>query len=514
MNRHLKKLLDVLTIVDICGEAPQEVYEISDICMDSRKVTPHALFVCIKGYVSDGHKYAKIAYDRGSRVFVVERVLALPQDAYQIVVEDTRLALAQLSCAFYENPAQKMLTIGITGTKGKTTTALFIRHILESAGISTGYIGTNGVIYADHHYATVNSTPESLVLQSHLYDMHQAGVRVVVLEVSSQGLWMHRVGGICFDVCLFTNLAKDHVGQFEHPTIEHYRACKKMLFDNHSHPKTIFVCNQDDPEWTYMVEGKQNKCVTVSTKEQASATYAAYDISSVQSEEGLFVEYRCRMEGKALPFAWHLPLIGQFNVQNALCALAAVHQGLGIPPTKILTSLQQVSVPGRCEVQVFDELPGATFVIDYAHNGVSMAATLDALRAYHPKRLICMFGSVGNRSQARRAELAEAAGSRADFCVVTSDNPGDEDPLEILNEIDKAFPRGSCRRILIPDRTKAVAYVVNHARSGDIILLAGKGHETTQEISGRTVDYNEKMTLIRAVLQRVKSKPLVTHGEG
>ncbi len=494
-HTNLCKILSHIDILEAFGNTPDVTYEITSVCMDSRTVIPNALFVCVKGYLADGHHYALMAYEKGAKVFVVEKQLELPPDAYQILVEDSRIALARLSAAYYDHPASKLHLIGITGTKGKTTTSLFIRNILERAHIPTGYIGTNGVIYGNIHTETANSTPESLVLQRHLHDMVEAGIKVAVLEVSSQGLWMHRVEGICFDTCIFTNLSSDHIGTQEHPDMAHYRACKKLLFTNHSHENSMIIGNIDDPETPYMTAGVKGRIVSISTYEHTDAAYVGYNISSQQDAHGLSTSFSCRINGKTFSKPWVLPMAGEFNVKNALCATAVACEVFGLTPETVLHTLSHTQVEGRFETLSFPSLPGVKFVIDYAHNGLSMAAALDALRACNPSRLICVFGSVGCRSHSRRAELAQAAGPRADLCILTSDNPNTENPLDILKQIDAAFPAGSCKRELIVDRTKALERVVKIAQPGDIILLAGKGHEHTQVIAGRVEPYNERQAL-------------------
>lgn len=502
MNKNLFDLISRISVSDTFGQAPDSSYSISCICMDSRTVIPHALFVCIKGYLSDGHAYASSAYDRGARVFVVERELSLPEDAYQLLVADARETLALLSAAYYGDPAKRMRVIGLTGTKGKTTTALYLRSILEEAGIPTGYIGTNGIIYRDVYLETANSTPESLILQKNLYDMAEAGVQAVVLEVSSQGLWMHRVDGLSFDACIFTNLSDDHVGEMEHPDMAHYMACKKLLFSKYSHQNTLVVCNVDDPASAYMTQGIAAPVVGVSTAPEGNARYVGYDITAQQPSYGLATAFRCRIGDKVYPKAFTIPTAGEFNVKNALCALAVACESFGITPETALRTLSHTHVEGRFETFVFPSLPGVKFVIDYAHNGLSMASALDALRPCVTNRLICVFGSVGCRSKGRRVELAVAAGPRADLCILTSDNPASENPLEILKEIDAGFPEGSCPRELIPDRRKAIAHAVDIAEAGDVILLAGKGHEHTQVIHGETLPYNERETLESIIFQK------------
>ena len=506
MNTHLQSLLAEITILQTFGRAPQPSYHIENLCTDSRVATVGDMFLCVKGYCADGHNFAAAAYHSGVRIFVVERPLDLPQDAYQIQVENARIALARLSAAHYEHPAKKLHMIGLTGTKGKTTTALFIKQILDHAGIPTGYIGTNGVSYGEVHEETANSTPESILLQKYLSEMVTAGVKVAVLEVSSQGLWMHRVEGISFDTCLFTNLSSDHVGAQEHETFEHYMACKKLLFTQHSHKDSTIICNMDDPAAPDMLEGALGRVVYVSTQNM-NAPYVAHAITSEQHEQGLSTSFLCRIWDTPFAHPIVLPMVGEFNVKNALCAMAVAWECFHISPEVASEALATVQVAGRFETLVFPSLPEVKFVIDYAHNGLSMAVALDALRACHPKRLICVFGSVGSRSHARRAELARAAGRRADLCILTSDNPNAENPIDILMEIDAAFPAGSCPRELIPDRQEALARAVDIAQPGDIILLAGKGHEHTQVMCGKTFHYNEKETLETVVLDKKTKHP-------
>lgn len=502
MNKNLFDLTSYISVIDTRGQTPVKDYSIACICMDSRAALSHSLFVCIKGYLSDGHNYALSAYDKGARVFIVEKLLNLPEDAYQLLVSDSRVALARLSATYYGHPAKKMRLIGLTGTKGKTTTALYLRNILEEAGIPTGYIGTNGIMYHDVCLETANSTPESLILHKNLYDMAEAGIRAVVLEVSSQGLWMHRVEGITFDACIFTNLSDDHIGEMEHPDMHHYRACKKLLFTDHSDQNTCVVCNADDPASAYMTEGIASSIIHISTNPQSNHDYIAYNIETKQPSYGLSTVFDCRLKGKALPLSGSIPTAGEFNVKNALCATAVACEAFGVSPESALRTLSHTRVEGRFEALVFPSLPGVKFVIDYAHNGLSMASALDALRPCTQNRLICVFGSVGCRSKGRRAELAVAAGPRADLCILTSDNPYGENPMEILKEIDQAFPDGSCPRELISDRRQALARAVDIAQAGDVILLAGKGHEHTQVIQGKTMPYNERETLESIVFQK------------
>lgn len=474
---------------------------VSALRYDSRLATAGTVFFCLVGKTSDGHLYAPSAYRNGCRIFVVETPLELPEDALQIQVPDTRAALADCAAEFYDHPEREMRLIGLTGTKGKTTTALLIRSLLEDAGIPTGYIGTNGVDYLDFHHPTVNSTPESAEIYRYLRYMLDEGVRACVLEVSSQALWMGRIRGLTFHTVLFTNLSRDHIGGVEHPDFQHYRDCKKRLFTDY--PAQMMVANRDDPHTAYMTEGVTAPVLLYGMEDPDTACWCGG--APVPAAEGdrigcRFVVYRHQT---SLPSPCFLPLPGDFNVMNALAALTVVCEGFGVEPRQASASLAKAVVTGRFETVTSPALPGVTFIIDYAHNGISLASILDALKAYKPGRLICLFGSVGGRTKERRRDLAEAAGSRCDLCILTSDNPACEPPMEIIEEIDAAFPAGSCPRAKISDRAEAIRYAVDMAEAGDIILLAGKGHEDYQLIGVRKEPFSERSILLEALESRM-----------
>ncbi len=482
------KLCDLVKGLDhTCLRALPDA-EITYICHDSRKAGPDSLFVCIVGYVSDGHNYALSAYDNGARVFVAQRPLDLPRDAVVLTVPDTRIALATLAATIYNNPANKLCVIGITGTKGKTTTALMIHGVLEKLGIPSAYIGTNGIDFGGRHYATANSTPESLDLHDYMAQMVECGIKYVVMEVSSQSLKLHRVHGISFDYCIFTNLYPDHIGGVEHADMEEYKACKKLLF---SFPdiRDILV-NADSPEAAYMTAdttapitafGMGKKCDWRAAKVRPEICYRVPGTT-----------FECRTpDGQLLPVS--IPFPGDYSVYNALCALAVCDK-IGVPITDSIAALSVVRVKGRFEPVFLASRPESTFIIDYAHNGASLRAVLEALRTYKPKRLICLFGSVGDRTQMRRAELGAVASELADLSILTSDNPGNESPDKIIADIAAAFDHD--RYVCIPDRAKAIFYAVKIAKKGDVILLAGKGHEAYQYVQGKRLPFSEREILI------------------
>ena len=494
---------------------------VTGLCYDSRLASPASIFFCLVGARADGHTYASAAYRTGCRLFVVERTLDLPQDCLQILVPNTRTALADCAAAFYDHPERHLRLVGITGTKGKTTTAIFLRTILEEGGIPTGYIGTNGVEFADEHYDTLNSTPESLEIYRYLRLMVDNGIRACVMEVSSQALWMGRVRGLTFEATAFLNLSRDHIGGAEHPDMAHYKASKQRLFSHHTGRMAIF--NADDPCAADMASATMNRsaegnteplCLTFSTNEPALAghcteqgemplpppCHTASEIRADRHGAAIGTSFICDGVDRTPADRWFLPLPGDFNVQNALAALTVAHECFGVPIPRVRHALANATVPGRFETVIHEGAPGTVFVIDYAHNGASLTAILDALRDYQPNRLIALFGSVGGRTFERRRDLAMAAGPRCDLCILTADNPASEPVENILAEIDAAFPPDSCPRVHEPDRACAIRLAVDLAQPGDMILLAGKGHEDYQLIGTQRVPFSDG-EILRAALE-------------
>ncbi len=466
---------------------------IDDICYDSRKASTNSLFVCMKGAISDGHLYARAAYDKGCRFFLAQMPLSeLPADAHVLLAPDTRRALAEVSANLFSHPAKELYIIGITGTKGKTTTALLVHNMLKSAGIPSAYIGTSGIDYADLHFDSANTTPESYLLQKYMREMRRAGVTHLVMEVSSQALHTSRVHGIPFHTAVFTNLSEDHIGEHEHPTFEHYKNCKKSLFS--SFGAKHIILNADDPYCEEFANAApENALVERVSIQSDKSEYFASDIEKFKENDRLGVSFTCHHHGTMIPLSQCFP--GLFSVYNALSAFA-ICKHIGLSDKDIAETLEGVAISGRFEP--VRALPYATFIIDYAHNRVSLLSALTTLREYEPKRLICLFGSVGGRTKARRAELGSVAAELADFSILTSDNPDDEDPTEILRDIAMQFRDVPQKYIEIPDRAKAIRYAISMAKEGDIFLLAGKGHERYQLINGEKRPFCERDILLDA----------------
>ncbi len=496
----LMKTIDYTEIINRSGMESEGV-DILSLCSDSRKAHKETLFVCISGTISDGHSYAYTAYTLGCRVFVAEHKLDIPDDAFVIITKDTRVALASLSAAFFGYPAKELTIIGITGTKGKTTSSLLIYNILKESGKNVGYIGSNGVYYGDAQFSTLNTTPESYDLHEYMRKMLDAGIKTVVMEVSSQALKMARVYGIRFNICVFTNLSPDHIGEFEHPDFDDYKNCKHSLFTDYG--AEYIVYNSDDKYADEMVSGNRAQKVSISGRGNKNAAYSAANIAYLRDKGRIAVSFECNGVDGAHQVTLAFP--GEFSVYNALTALAVCRR-LGLEALDIIEKMKNIRIKGRFETY---ELPnGATVVIDYAHNGVSLKAALTALRNYSPTRLICLFGSIGGRTRMRRAELGLVASRDADFCILTSDNPDNEPPASIIGEIASYFTAGTCPYVAIPDRRKAIEYALDNSKRGDIILLAGKGHETYQLICGVREDFSEAQ-IVGEYCEKMNAKELV-----
>ena len=447
--------------------------EVTGITCDSRKVQPQNVFVCIRGNRMDGHVYAEEAVERGAAVLVAERELeGIPEKVTVLVVKDSREALAQLSCAWEDDPAQHLVTIGVTGTKGKTTTTYMIKAILEAAGQKTGLIGTNGAVIGENHYPTKNTTPESYILQEYFARMVEEGCRYVVMEVSSQSYLMHRVDGLFFDYGIFLNISNDHIGPNEHASFEEYLYYKKQLLKN---CRTALV-NRDDPHFDAIVEGATAKILTFSLEQ--AADFTADDIHYVREHDFVGVEFQThgRYEHDL-----RVGIPGKFNVDNALAA-AGVCSFFDLPKEKVCHALEHIQVDGRMEI-VYKSAK-CTVIVDYAHNAVSMESLLTTLRDYHPKRLVCVFGCGGNRARDRRYSMGEIGGKLADLSIITADNSRFEKVEDILADIKVGLAKTDGKYVEIPDRREAIEYSLSHAEDGDIIAIIGKGHEDYQEIEG------------------------------
>lgn len=480
------KLKKLLSAIEYTAENVPEI-DICDLVYDSRLVKPGCAFVCLRGAVSDGHKYAAMAVEKGAAVVIAEEPVDVPVPV--ILTENTRSALAYLSAKFFGNPAdQDIKVIGITGTKGKTTTAFMLRSILEAAGHKTGVMGTIGVAYGDKVIQTNNTTPENYMVQKYLREMADAGCEYCVMEVSSIGLKDHRVDGVAFELGLFTNFSEDHIGGVEHKDMAEYLYCKSLLF----RMCRTGIINIDDENWEGIVKDHTCEIVTYGYSENADLVAHGDELVTVPG----FLGVRFSATGRE-NFTADVAIPGKFNVYNALCAATAASV-LGIPTEAVKAGLRTVKVKGRVEPV---PVPGDfTLLIDYAHNAVSMESLLTTLRLYQPKRLICMFGAGGNRPKVRRYEMGEASGRLADLSVITADNSRFENVLDIIEDIKIGMHKTNGKYITIPDRKEAIRWCLENAQPGDIVVLAGKGHEDYQEIEGVKYPFDERV-VIREILE-------------
>ena len=470
--------------------------QIREIVNDSRKAAEGSLFIAIVGAVTDGHKYLKNVVAQGCRSVVIEKGAALPADLEwpedMTVVEtgDSRYAMAMISAAWFNYPAQKLRMIGITGTKGKTTTTYLVKSILENAGYKVGLIGTIEIIIGEKHISAEHTTPESYTLQSYLKDMVDAGCQAVVMEVSSQALMLHRTAGIPFEIGVFTNIEPDHIGPAEHESFEDYLHCKSLLFRQ----CRFGIFNADDEHLDKILKGSTCEAETFGI-DNKEADLRAANIRHVHEPGYLGVSFDVTGE-KNLPVVLDIP--GKFSVYNALAAVA-ICRHFDISDDNILTALKSAHVKGRIEmVKVSDKF---SLMIDYAHNAMALESLLKTLKDYHPKRLVCLFGCGGNRARSRRFEMGEVSGRLADLTIITSDNPRNEEPEAIIEDIKTGISKTDGRYVEIPDRREAIAWAIDHGQEGDIIVLAGKGHEDYQEIKGKKYPMDERV-IIEEILKK------------
>ena len=461
---------------------------VTELINDSRKVTEGSVFVCISGAVSDGHKYAKEVASKGAKALIVEKEVEVKEEVTVIRVDDTRYALALMSAAYFGYPAEKLKIIGITGTKGKTTTTYMVKSILEGVGHKVGLIGTIEAVIGDKSIPANNTTPESYTIHKYFAEMVEAGCDSVVMEVSSQGLMLHRTAGIPFEIGIFTNLGEDHIGPNEHASFEEYLTCKSLLFGQ----CRIGILNADDKHYRDMLQNHSCRAETFGFSKEAD--FCASDMKLVTKPGCLGVSYR--VSGR-MDFSVEVDVPGRFSVYNSLAAVAICsHFGVGTDIMK--QALLKAKTKGRIEmVKVSDEF---TLMIDYAHNAMSLKSLLVTLREYNPGRLVCLFGCGGNRARARRFEMGEVSGSLSDLTVITSDNPRFEEPQAIIDDIKSGISKTDGKYVEIIDRKEAIRYVISHGRPGDVIVLAGKGHEDYQEIRGKKYPMDERV-IIRELLQ-------------
>lgn len=467
--------------------------EITSVVNDSRKAGQGSLFLCIHGAVSDGHDYAAQVAEKGACALVTERPVQVPDHVTVIQVKDSRYAMACISACWFGHPARRLKTIGITGTKGKTTATYMIKSILENAGYRVGLIGTIETIIGDRRIPASHTTPESIEVQQSFREMVDFGCDCVVMEVSSQGLMLHRTAGFEFDYGIFTNIEPDHIGPNEHTSFEHYLSCKAMLLRQ----CRTGIVNRDDVHFEQMIQGHTCELETYGFSQEADLRAVEPQLIKKRGQLGIAYQLQGLMD-----FPVEIDIPGTFSIYNSLTAIA-VCRHFQVSQDNIVRALRCAKVKGRVEmVPVSDSF---TLMIDYAHNAMALKSLLLTLKEYHPHRLVCLFGCGGNRSRSRRFEMGEVSGELADLTIITSDNPRDEDPQSIIDDIKTGIGRTDGEYVEIIERKEAIAYAIHHGQPGDIVILAGKGHEDYQEIQGKKYPMDER-ELIREILEEDRKR--------
>ncbi len=471
----LKDLIRNVEPVEVKGSLD---IEIRGVAYDSRKALPGYMFVCIDGFSTDGHKYAQQAVDNGAVVLVVQKDISVIGEVTIIKVRDSREALAAISAEWFGNPSKGLYFIGITGTKGKTTTTYMVRSILEKAGHTVGLIGTVANCIGTEKIPARRTTPESYDLNEMLEKMKDKGADTVVMEVSSQGLKLHRVSFCDFDIGVFTNFSKDHIGGFEHPDMEDYFKSKLKLFTMCKEG----IVNMDSDKAELVIKEAKCPIVTYGIKNQADVMAKNIETHSDSVEFDVVSPW----------FKEHIKVSvpGYFSVYNALAAISIC--GLKeVAVEFIKEGLLNVQVPGRAEVVPTPGKP-YTVMIDYAHTPESLENILSTVKEFVKGRLISVFGCGGDRDRTKRPLMGEVSGRIADLTIITSDNPRTEEPSQILKDIENGIKNTSGQYLVIEDRTEAIRYAMEHALPGDIIVLSGKGHETYQICKDKTIHYDER----------------------
>lgn len=473
-----------MKLKDILPESKLDI-EVSGLTCDSREVKKGSCFVCISGAKEDGHLYANSAVEKGAAVIVCEKDLGLKN---QVIVKNARIAFANMSANFYGNPAKKLKLVAVTGTNGKTSVTYIIKNILEELGAKVGLIGTIQNLIGDRSVEAKNTTPSPLELNKLFAEMVKAGCEYAVMEVSSHALDQNRVYGLNFDVAIFTNLTRDHLDY--HGTMENYLAAKKKLF---TMCKTAVV-NVDDKYSEELIKDLNCNVVTYSAKEDTT-TYSAKGINyKARGVDYEFVGFNCISRIKfAIP--------GKFSVYNSMSAIIAC-MNLGFNIEDITLAIKNVKgIKGRAEIVPTDT--PYTVVIDYAHTPDGLLNILTTFKDCPKNRLICVFGCGGDRDTTKRPIMGEIAARNADYVVVTSDNPRSEEPLSIIKDIVAGMKNTITPYKIIVNRAEAIRFALDNAKAGDIIVLAGKGHETYQILDYGTIHLDER-EIIADILKEKK----------
>lgn len=471
--------------------------DITNINSDSRNIKENGMFIAIRGFETDGIIYIKDAITNGAIAIIVDnstdfKKLEIPDDITLIVVPDTRLALSICACNFYKNPSKKFKLIGVTGTKGKTTTTFMIKKILEKAGHKVGLIGTIATYIGDKKIKeNVRTTPESTELQEIFSQMVEEKVDVVVMEVSSQSLKLNRVHGCDFDIGVFTNFAHEHISENEHPDMEDYFNSKLKLFDMCK----IGYFNNDD-----IYTAKAERLAITPEKTTYGIDNFAHILAKDITITNSYVDFKVKIENKNERVKTCIP--GRFSVYNSLAAICVATK-LGANAEQIKEALLEVRIPGRSEL--VDNDKGLTIMIDYAHTPESLESILQAVKSYTKGRVICVFGCGGDRDKIKRPLMGEVSGRVATNTIITSDNPRTEEPQDIIKDIEEGIKKTKGQYICIEDRKEAIKQAIKMAGRNDIIVLAGKGHEPYQEINHEKSPFDERI-IVKEMIEEIEKE--------
>lgn len=473
MEKSLEKLISGLKCRVLVGDIKN--VSINKLTYDTRKVESGDIFICIKGAAFDSHTKINEVSEKGAKVIVVDiknehvEGADINDGTIVIAVEDTRIALALISKNYFENPCESMKVIGITGTKGKTTTAFMVKNILEADGFKVGMIGTIGIFYKDKHIETDNTTPESFTLYEYFYEMEKTGCNYVVMEVSSQSLKYHRVCGITFEYVLWTNISVDHIGENEHPNFDDYLNSKLMIFENARYA----VINMHTDHFDEVVDKCKKHNVTIHIKNEDN-------------------DFDLKMPGK-------------YNIKNASLAYR-FGIAIGISERIIRKAIENTVVPGRCEVVYKND--DIEVLVDFAHEKNGAENFLKTMKDYvkgTDKRIVTIFGCGGNRSKDRRYGMGDVVGKLSDFVIVTADNSRFEKTMDIIADIETTLSKHKKKDnlkdgyITIEMRIDAIDYAIKNAKKGDLICVIGKGHETTNEANGVKTHFSDREEILKII---------------
>ena len=476
------KLIKLLENIDYKLIKGNLEFEIEDITYDSRTANKTNCFVALVGIDRDGHDYIESVIKQGCKCIIVSKSIDINYDINIIKVNNTRKILPIISANLFDNPGDKLIKIGITGTKGKTSVSYILKQLLEFSGKKVGVIGTNGTIIGNKKIEHKNTTPESYLVQKYMRYMVDQNVKYLIMEVSSQALKVGRVSNIIFDYAIFTNLSLDHVGKKEHESYEDYVYSKSLLFKQ----SKIGIINKDEKEYNKIIKNATSKIITYG---KSNADYIISDINKIIKKDLLGMNFKINNE------EFYIGMLGEFSVYNATSVIA-IAKILNISNDIINKALKNISIEGRMEVINVDNK--YKVIIDYAHNNLSIETIIKTARDFG-NYIVTIIGCGGGRAKELRIGIGETVGKLSDFTIITSDNPRYDDLNEINNDIKLGVEKSNGKYIIINDREEAIKYAINKILNKDIILILGKGHEKFQEINGKIYDFDERKIVEKCI---------------